>query len=121
MIQRTSKFSAQGGCNKAQQSLVAVATEEQARGVRLLEARKMQRPRRQRRPQTTDLDAERARETGSSIDLDAERTRNSGRSSTDLEFDKARKQMMIGFKRMRDDDLIGEDEFYAKRKRLLNL
>lgn len=70
---------------------------------------------------TTGLDAERARETGSSIDLDAERTRNSGRSSTDLEFDKARKQMMIGFKRMRDDDLIDEDEFYAKRKRLLNL
>ena len=68
-----------------------------------------------------ELDAERARETGSSIDLDTERTRNSGRSSTDLEFDKARKQMMIGFKRMRDDDLIDEDEFYAKRKRLLNL
>ena len=70
---------------------------------------------------TTGLDAERARETGSSIDLDTERTRNSGRSSTDLEFDKAGKQMMIGFKRMRDDGLIDEDKFYAKRKRLLNL
>ena len=64
---------------------------------------------------TTDLDAERARETGSSTDLDAERTRNSGRSSTGLGIGKVRQQT-IGFKRMRDDGLITDDEFEAKKE-----
>ena len=64
---------------------------------------------------TTDLDAELARETGSSTDHDAGRTRNSGRSSNDLEINKIRQQA-IGFKRMRDDGLITDDEFEAKKE-----
>ena len=69
---------------------------------------------------TTDLDAERARETGSSTDLDAERTSNSGRSSTDLEIGKVRQQT-IGFKQMLDDGLIDEGEFKALKTKMLGL
>ena len=59
-----------------------------------------------------------ARETGSlasSTDHDTENKRN---ITTD--FENVRKQI-IGFKKMRDDDLITEDEFEAKKKQLLGL
>ena len=48
----------QGGCNNAQQSLDAVATEEQAYGVRLINAATAATA----ATATTDLDVERARE-----------------------------------------------------------
>ena len=69
---------------------------------------------------TTDFDTEKRRETGSSTDLDAHGARKPGSSTGDNEIGKIR-QKIIGFKRMRDDDLITEDEFAAKRKQLLGL
>ena len=59
-----------------------------------------------------------ARETGclgSSTDHDTENKRD---ITTD--FENVRKQI-IGLKKMRDDDLITEDEFEANHKQLLDL
>ena len=57
---------------------------------------------------TTDFDTEKRRETGSSTDLDAHGARKPGSSTGDDEIGKIRQQI-IGFKRIRDDDLITED------------
>ena len=98
-----------------QQSLDVTAEEDQTFGVRSLAATETTTA--TAATAASDFDTEKGRETGS--DLDADRARKHG-SSTDDEIDKIRQQI-IGFKRMRDDDLITEDEFEGKRKQLLGL
>ena len=101
-----------------QQSLDATAAEEQAFGVRSLVATAA--PAATAAIATTDFDTEKRRETGSSTDLDAHGARKPGSSTGDDEIGKIRQQI-IGFKRIRDDDLITEDESAAKRKQLFGL
>ena len=96
-----------------QQSLHAVEAEVNAHGVRKLAATAAT-----AEFAATEMTGFDARDTGSlasSTDHDTENKRN---ITTD--FENVRKQI-IGFKKMRDDDLITEDEFEAKKKQLLGL
>ena len=96
-----------------QQSLHAVEAEVNAHGVRKLAATAAT-----AEFAATEMTGFDARETGSlasSTDHDTENKRN---ITTD--FENVRKQI-IGFKKMRDDDLITEGEFEAKKKQLLGL
>ena len=90
-----------------QHSLCAVATEEQAYEVRRLAATTAT-----AESAATEITGFDARETDSLISS-TDQDRESKRKIT-TDFENVRKQI-IGFKKMRDDDLITEDQFEAKR------